>query len=112
MHLQDFIYACQQGDVDVVKALWRPHWLHELNKLKREDTCHPLLTAVHHLRPAVVEFLCDQVRERLCAPLELALVSLCSCAPGLIPPRFLRMCRDCHRFAWALCTPTPATAWW
>jgi hypothetical protein len=64
-HLQEFIYACQQGNIDVVRHLWDPDWLDEFNKLKREDTCHPLLTAVHHLRPAVVEFLCEQVRDRL-----------------------------------------------
>lgn len=69
-HLQDFILACQLGSLDTVQALWDPAWLAELTSLKEDDTCHPLLTAVHHLKPAVVEFLCNQVRaESLPAPL-------------------------------------------
>lgn len=52
---------CQLGRLDIVQELWREEWLPELHALKREDTCHPLLNAVHHLRPDVVEWLCEQV---------------------------------------------------
>lgn len=107
-HLQEFIYACQQGNIDVVRHLWNPDWLEELNKLKREDTCHPLLTAVHHLRPVVVGFLCEQVcwhaggwfkflgRLDLVSPLH----HFFSC-----------VCRVYLRFEWELSIRTPGMAW-
>jgi hypothetical protein len=40
-----------------VKLLWRPHHMRVCAGLGRDEFCHPLLTAVHHLRVEVVDFL-------------------------------------------------------
>lgn len=59
-HLAPLIHACTTGDVSRVKLLWRPLLLRVCADLGRDDTCHPLLNAVHHLRVDVVDFLLSQ----------------------------------------------------
>jgi hypothetical protein len=65
-HLAAIIHATQLGNLEEVKRLWRPEMVVEFSLLKREDTCHPLLNATHHLRPDVVKFFCDMVRALAC----------------------------------------------
>lgn len=54
------INACQNGDLEKVKSLWRPYLLRLCNELGRDETCHPLLVASHHLKVDVVDFLLQQ----------------------------------------------------
>jgi hypothetical protein len=55
--LAPLIFACTSGDVARVKLLWRPHHMRVCAGLGRDEFCHPLLTAAHHLRVEVVDFL-------------------------------------------------------
>jgi hypothetical protein len=56
-HLAPIIYACTSGDIARLRALWTNAYLRACARLGRDDTCHPLLTAAHHLRVEAVEFL-------------------------------------------------------
>eukprot|EP01138_Halocafeteria_seosinensis_P006962 gb/GECG01007120.1/.p1 GENE.gb/GECG01007120.1/~~gb/GECG01007120.1/.p1 ORF type:complete len:1094 (+),score=138.72 gb/GECG01007120.1/:1-3282(+) len=53
------VRACQSGDLSRLKGLWKPQMTMELLRMAPDETCHPLLHAVHHLQPSVVEFLCE-----------------------------------------------------
>lgn len=60
--LQPLITACCTGDLATAQALWhaRPGLLAQCRALGRDDTCHPLLNAVHHMQVDVVRFLLNQ----------------------------------------------------
>ena len=116
-YLVPLIAACQKGNLDRVKELWLPEQLPALNALSKEECCHPLLCATHHLHLDVVRFLCEAVRWARGAPLSPTASSAhASCAPdarralscALIA--VLLLYRACPPSGPARCTRTPATA--
>ncbi len=58
--LQMFDSACISGDLEGVRASWRPEMLDAIRRMGRDEIGQPLLSATHHLRVEVVEFLLKQ----------------------------------------------------
>ena len=58
--MEAVIKACVEGDAAAARAAWRPATLAAALAFAREDTCHPLLHAVHRLHVDLVRFLLEQ----------------------------------------------------
>lgn len=54
------IRAVVSGDLNSVRALWKPQLRGYVQSFSREDTSHPLLHAAHRLHVEIVEFLLAQ----------------------------------------------------
>ena len=58
--LEGLIKAVVEGDLEAVRRAWRPTTRALALSFCREDTCHPLLHAVHRLHVEVVRFLLEE----------------------------------------------------
>ncbi len=56
-HMEALVKAVVEGDADAARRLWRPSMRAAALGFGRDDTCHPLLHAVHRLHVDVVRFL-------------------------------------------------------
>ena len=58
--MESVIKAVVEGNIETTQRLWRPSTRAAALTFSREDTCHPLLHAVHRLHVDLVRFLLDE----------------------------------------------------
>ena len=58
--MEGVIKACLDGNVEEARRLWRTTTRAAALSFTRDDTCHPLLHAVHRLHVDLVRFLLEQ----------------------------------------------------